>query len=102
LLVRQLVVGVNVPLQISERLFQLRGQSFETRLAVQIVELVRIVEQLPPIGIGSPAASRNVGAKSTFSAMASLCVPDSMPAGQRTRNGIRIDSSYMNRLSKNV
>ena len=50
-------------------------------------------------GAGSPATSRNVGAKSMFRAIASLLVPGLMPAGHRTRNGIRIDSSYMNRLS---
>ena len=48
---------------------------------------------------GSWATSRNVGAKSTFSAIASLRVRGAMPAGQRTTNGMRIDSSYMKRLS---
>ncbi len=48
---------------------------------------------------GRPATSRNVGAKSTLSAIASMRVPGLITAGQRTRNGIRSDSSYMNRLS---
>jgi hypothetical protein len=47
-----------------------------------------------------PAASRNVGAKSTLSAIASEREPGRTTAGQRTRNGIRRLSSYMKRLSK--
>ena len=50
-------------------------------------------------GTAMPAASRNVGAKSTFNAIARLLVPRLMPSGQRTRNGMRSDSSYMKRLS---
>ena len=51
------------------------------------------------LGIGSPATARNVGAKSTFNAIASLRDPALIDAGQRTRNGMRSDSSYMKRLS---
>ena len=50
-------------------------------------------------GTGSPAASRNVGAKSGLMAMRLARVPGLITPGQRTRNGMRIDSSYMNRLS---
>ena len=50
-------------------------------------------------GVGCPASSRNVGAKSQLMPRASDVVPGLIPAGQRTRNGIRNESSYMNRLS---
>ena len=154
----QLIVVARLALQSRELGLQRRDQRFLPGLAVQVVQLVRIlaqVEQLPlvlrpevdqlvreranavvlprivvagivvvavvhrspPVGRraapehrqqaaplhvrrpGSAAASRNVGAKSTFKPSASLLVPGLIAAGQRTRNGIRIDSSYMNRLS---
>ena len=50
-------------------------------------------------GTATPAASRNVGAKSTFSAMASASEPGRITAGQRTSSGMRRLSSYMKRLS---
>ena len=50
-------------------------------------------------GTGRPAASRNVGAKSAFTAIALLRVPGLIAAGHRTRNGMRSASSYMKRLS---
>ncbi len=43
--------------------------------------------------------SMNVGAKSTLVASAACVEPGFATPGQRTRKGIRIDSSYMNRLS---
>ena len=50
-------------------------------------------------GTFSPAISMKVGAKSMFKAMAACVEPGLMTPGQRIRNGMRIDCSYMNRLS---
>jgi len=46
-----------------------------------------------------PAKSSSVAAKSTFSTIASVRLPGWMDFGYRTRNGMRIDSSYIQRLS---
>jgi len=67
------------------------------------VRPLRIGNRLRPcisLDAGSSAASRNVSAKSILRAIASLLVPGLIRAGQRARSGMRIDSSYMNRLSK--
>ncbi len=50
-------------------------------------------------GLAGLLLTSSTGAKSTLSPIASLRVPGRIPAGQRTRNGIRSDSSYISRLS---
>ena len=50
-------------------------------------------------GIGAPAISRNVSGKSRFITSLSLTLPGLVLPGQRTKSGVRNDSSYIHRLS---
>jgi hypothetical protein len=53
-------------------------------------------------GVFTPAASSSVGAKSTLRVIAFETPPGLIFPGHRIRNGIRSDSSYINRLSKKL